>query len=319
MQTSIAESVDVHALVSPQSILLATDRTDMDLLLPYAVAQAKASHALLTVVSAITPGDNAPVDSPSPYIDMVRVRKDIMDELEQQAAAVEAQGVPCQVYVECGTAVDVICGQLRKTRAQRLVMGTHGRGRLGRLTLGSVAGELLRVVQIPVFAVGPKARAGRSHEAPGRILHPVSLEGDYERGVQFAMELAMASHAQLTLLLVLNRNDKTDVNPERSLEWGRTALRSLIPKAIAKQLNAGVEAVFGRVPEEICAMAEKIAADLIVIGVSGTILFSPLAENTAYNVLARAECPVLTAPHQVREPVRESDGELTGALVESGY
>lgn len=316
-----AERSDFQGLVSPEHILVATDRSDLEFLLPYAVAQAKANQARLTLVSAITPGDNAPVDSPSPYVDMVKVRKGIADMLEQQAAAVEAQGVPCEAYVEFGIAADVICGQLRRTRAQRLIMGTHGRGKLGRLTLGSVTAELLRTVQVPVLAIGPRARAHELAETPRRILHPVSLEGDFRKGVEFAIELAIANHAELTLMLVLNRNDKRDVNPERSLEWGRTALRALLQKADAMQLSTSVQAVFGKVPEEVCRMAEERAADLIVIGVSGNDSFSPFAETTAYKVLAHAECPVMTAPHgvAVNEPVRERSRELADSLAEIGY
>ena len=321
MQLSSVESPNVRALVAPETILVATDRSDMEFLLPYAIAQGRASNAMLTLVSAITPGDSVPVDSPGPYIDMVKLKKEVTNEVDDQAAAIEAQGVRCQVFVDFGTAVDVICGALRKTRAQRLIMGTHGRGKLGRLTLGSVAAELLRTVQVPVFAIGPGARSHKLHETPQRILHPVSLEGSFRTGVQFAIELATANHAELTLMLVLNQSDKRDVNPERSIEWGRTALRVLLQGADALQLQTKVEAVFGKVPDEICKMAEQISADLIVIGVSGADSFSPFAETKAYKVLALAECPVMTTPHEVKikDPVREDRSELTAVLAESGY
>ena len=325
MQQSFAKEITLDTVVRPESILVATDRTDMDLLTPFAVAQAKASNARLTLVSAITPGDNVPVDAASPYIDMVKVEREVRRELRDYSAAFEAQGVACDVFVECGTAVDVVTEALRRTGAQRLIMGTHGRGKLGRLTLGSVAGDLLSTVQIPVFAIGPHAYGLRIEVTPRRILHPVSLEGDYRRGVQFALELAKLNRAELTLMLVLNRNDSKDVNPERSLEWAENALRELEPAASASERPLQVKAVFGKVADEVCKMAECISADLIVIGVSGTIRFSPLAENTAYRVLARAECPVITAPHEVQIDPRLKEGskagnrELTGVKAESGY
>lgn len=325
MQQSFAKEIALDTVVRPESILVATDRTDMDLLTPFAVAQAKASNARLTLVSAITPGDNVPVDSASPYIDMVKVEREVRKSLRDQAAVIEAQGVACDVYVECGTAVDVVTGELRRTGAQRLIMGTHGRGKLGRLTLGSVAGDLLSTVQIPVFVIGPHAYGLRIEVTPRRILHPVSLEGDYRRGVQFAIELAKMNRAELTLMLVLNRKDSKDVNPERSLEWGENALRELAPGASVLERPMQVKAVFGKVADEVCTMAEKISADLIVIGVSGTIRLSPLAENTAYKVLARAECPVITAPHDakvdpsLKERSKVPEMQLAGVRAESGY
>lgn len=321
MHSLDTNTFEVRALVCPDSIVVATDRADTGSLVPYAVAQARASHAHVTLVSAITPGTNVPVASASPYVDMAKVENEVRKSLREQAAAIEAQGVPCDVYVECGMAVDVISSQLRRTRARRLIMGTHGRGKLGRLTLGSVASELLRTVQIPVFAVGPHAHGLQLHVTPERILHPVSFEGDYERGLAFAVEMARISNAELSLLLVLNRNDKNDVNPARAITWGRNALTALTSSMPALQKPVHVQAVFGRVHEEICNMAKMMAADLIVIGVSGAISFSPVAQNTAYKVLASAECPVMTAPHElhVREPAHEESIVFSRVPVGSGF
>jgi nucleotide-binding universal stress UspA family protein len=47
--------------------------------------------------------------------------------------------------------------------AAYIVMGTHGRGALGRLMLGSVADRVIRTAACPVLVVRPKPGPG----APG--------------------------------------------------------------------------------------------------------------------------------------------------------
>jgi nucleotide-binding universal stress UspA family protein len=52
-----------------------------------------------------------------------------------------------------GPAVETILGLADEVRADLIVMGTHGRGGLGRLLLGSVAEQVLRRAHCPVLFV----------------------------------------------------------------------------------------------------------------------------------------------------------------------
>src|SRR5277367_4818492 len=122
--------------------------------------------------------------------------------------ALESQGITCDFVSRQGHAADVIREELTRTGAGRLIMATHGRGKLGQLALGSVAKELLTSVDVPVFTVGPLSHADTIHFTPTTILHPVSLSGDYEKRVAFAFDVSKSYGAQLILLYVLDPDVK---------------------------------------------------------------------------------------------------------------
>jgi len=76
--------------------------------------------------------------------------------LADAAAQAQAQGVTTDSAVLCdpGQRVcDLILGEARKCGAELIVMGTHGRRGLSRLTLGSDAELVLRESPVPVLLV----------------------------------------------------------------------------------------------------------------------------------------------------------------------
>ena len=65
----------------------------------------------------------------------------------------------------CGAAVEslvseVILGVAAEVRADMIVMGTHGRTGLARMTMGSIAEEIIRHADVPVVTVRTKHHAG---------------------------------------------------------------------------------------------------------------------------------------------------------------
>src|SRR5271170_6183677 len=130
--------------------------------------------------------------------------------------ALEPQGITCNFVSRQGHAADVIREELARTGANRLIMATHGRGKLGQLALGSVAKELLASADVPVFIVGPLSHTAAVHFTPTRILHLVSLKGDYQKRVAFAFDVAKNYGAELTLLHVLDPDVEDAANPGRT-------------------------------------------------------------------------------------------------------
>ncbi len=88
--------------------------------------------------------------------------------LDESAAAAAKAGITADTaLVEArGRAVsDVILGDARKSRADLIVMGTHGRRGINRLLLGSDAERVLREATVPVLLIHaqqPKRGARRS-------------------------------------------------------------------------------------------------------------------------------------------------------------
>jgi nucleotide-binding universal stress UspA family protein len=297
MQNSTADRFHTFNFAAPQHIVVATDLTDCDYLVPYVVAQAKASKARVTLVHAIVP---FPIEAGAMASgDPDAIARDARTVLLKMAQQIEAQGIVCNIDLQHGFASDVVREALLNTGATRLIIGTHGRGKLGQFALGSVANELLKTVEIPIFAIGPGVVNSADHATPRKILHPVSLVGDFQRSVDFAVDLARAYGAELTLLHVMTLEFGSK-GSEHSLTWAREALSQLVPAGAELARPVEFITVYGNVIEEILSAATHIGADWIVLGVDSDVSAWSLKDSMAYKVLAAATCPVCAIRHEPR-------------------
>jgi nucleotide-binding universal stress UspA family protein len=296
---------------------VATDLTDTDCLATHAIAQAKASGAKVTLVHALAPWDAVPMDgSVIPYVDKAMIARDVRVMLLGTARQFESQGIACDVVVRDGCAGEVIREELERINATRLIMGTHGRGKLGQLTLGSVAHDLIAKVPVPIFVVGPHARDSVQHVTPRSILHPVSLLGDYRESLHLALQIAQAYEAELTLLHVLDRNVNQSIDPKRIIAWAQNALDALIPNATSPVFPVHTRVVSGNLAEEILKAAVQTNADWIVLGADGGLRSWFFPESAACKMVATAPCPVLTLRHQPSqtEPTSLEEVHFTSPL-----
>ncbi len=89
--------------------------------------------------------------------------------------------------------------------ADMIVMGTHGRGAVDRLWLGSVADYLVRTVEVPVLLVRPGKKTALSATAarPRRILVPLDGSPLAEAVLGPAGDLAKSLGAEVVLVQVV--------------------------------------------------------------------------------------------------------------------
>jgi nucleotide-binding universal stress UspA family protein len=305
MQTLSAENLPNIRFAIPERILVATDLLDSEFLIPHVIAQAKATGASIILVHAIQPADSFSIYAGAiPYIDPPHVEAEANSALLAIAAQIECHGIACEAIANHGFAAEVIQEAIHTTGATRLIMATHGRGKWGQLMLGSVASQLLRTVSIPVFAVGPRSRPATAHVTPRKILHPVSMTGDYRTSVKLAMDLAAVYGAELTLLHIPDRDVEQSIHPGCTLSWAENLAAELIPETENSAYPVYIAVAFGNTVEEIRAAATRINADWIVLGVGESFASWPLSESTAYRVLSLGDCPVLTVPHDMSLPQR---------------
>ena len=317
MQYAVEACFQNRILAAPDHILVATDLTDGDYLIPHVIAQAKASNARVTLFHAIRPTDSLPQEAGAiPFVDKAKVDRDARLSLLGMAHPVQPQGISCEISVRHGYPVDAISAEINRTGATRLIMATHGRGKLAQVALGSVASELLSCVDIPIFVVGPGAQRSTRQVTPRRILHPVSLAGDFRRSVCFALDLAQTHRAELTLLHVLDPDVQRQINSERTLSWAEHALRSLIPPIQDLRFATRTQVTSGNLVESVVHTADAIAADWIVLGVDGTHPLWRFRDTAAYKVLARADCPVLTIRHSPcgARPITQESKRIAGVI-----
>jgi nucleotide-binding universal stress UspA family protein len=111
--------------------------------------------ASLLVVSVIDPGSLLlPGGRFRARVDQVRERR------EQQAQALVERGrelgIEVSFLVWTGDPGDQIVSAAEAERADMIVVGSHGRGTMGRLLLGSVSEHVVRTAGCPVLVVRPQ-------------------------------------------------------------------------------------------------------------------------------------------------------------------
>ncbi len=300
----IAVDHSPDALVQPRQILVATDLCDSNYLLPLAIAQAKATGAHLTLVHAFI---NSPIPSisaqglvpPDGGMDPEEFAERILAELVKRA---RAEGVTCESVVRAGcSAVEALRDEIRRTGAERVIMGTHGRGRVGQLVLGSVAKHLLRTLEVPIFAIGPHVRAPEAFATPRRILHPVSLQGFYRENVAVVRRLAEFYKAELILTHTLDPAVEGET-ASRDLAWAKRQLDASVEDPSSLIVDLRTHVCYGDVINEILQSASHFEADWIVLGWNEKRRNPAFVESAAYRVMAAASVPVFTLPHHLPHP-----------------
>ncbi|MFN8627096.1 MAG: universal stress protein [Candidatus Binatia bacterium] len=84
--------------------------------------------------------------------------RNAVEQLERLRTSLGPQGRHAQVLVHCGVPAQVIVEVARRTAADLIVIGTHGRTGLSHMLIGSVAERVLRLAGCPVLTVPPAAR-----------------------------------------------------------------------------------------------------------------------------------------------------------------
>jgi nucleotide-binding universal stress UspA family protein len=91
---------------------------------------------------------------------MLELRKRGSQLLRSAEALVQRNGLKCVAVLleaQTGPAADLIVRQARKSGADLIVIGTHGRRGLRRLIMGSDAEQIVRTSPVPVMLVRERA------------------------------------------------------------------------------------------------------------------------------------------------------------------
>ena len=142
----------------PAVILVATDLSELDRLMPFALEQAAQTGARLILLHAIASSAALSVDAVGmPYFDPSAALEFADKALGPWCEAAHRRGIACDGLVREGHATQQIEDAVRQFQADRVLLGTRSRSRLGKMLLGSVAEQVLRSVNLPVITVGPEA------------------------------------------------------------------------------------------------------------------------------------------------------------------
>lgn len=141
-------------------ILVAYDESEVaGRALREAIMLARDGSAVLRIVHAVD--IMFPATTDMVYVDLDAYRKDRIAQgqavVEAGAAEARAAGVSAEtavLEVEGTRFSNAILADAATWGAQLIVVGTHGRGALVHLLLGSVAERIIRHAQVPVLLVG---------------------------------------------------------------------------------------------------------------------------------------------------------------------
>jgi nucleotide-binding universal stress UspA family protein len=283
----------------PAVILVATDLSDLDRLMPFAVGEAEQTGARIILLHVIAGAEALTADATGmPYYDPAGAFEIAAKILESSGATARSKGVLCDVLVREGNPAQQVLQAARQFHADRILLGTRSRGRISKLLLGSVAEQVLRSVNLPVITVGPEAHREVVESAPQRVvLHATTLSEASRPSAALACQIASLHHARLVLLHVLPRMEEMErlTLPTGLDSAAMQQLRALAADLSCTALCVEPQVVHGNPSIEILAKATELHASLIVLGTTQRSQFENLTrDRTVYKVLAHARCPVLT-------------------------
>jgi nucleotide-binding universal stress UspA family protein len=309
----IAEQIEKN--IDFKHIVIATDfSTASKRALAHAATIARRYGAELSLVHAICPEPRQPVSLDPLPREVDRQRLEAEQKLRQLDEESHLQDLRHHTLLQRGSVWDLLHSILEHDDIDLLVLGTHGRGGLKKLALGSIAEEVLRLATCPVLTVGPNASAPKSDVADYKsILFATDFGTASANAFKNALFLAGA-RAKLTLFHTVPPTAIVDIGPaaycpgtcaagELSLWQSRTReeslrkLRALVPSNANLANEPEYVVASESLSEGILAAAAACQAELIVMGANrarSARLAAHVPWTVTHDILCQAKCPVLT-------------------------
>jgi nucleotide-binding universal stress UspA family protein len=230
-------------------------------------------------------------DAPGELIPSIEVEDQAALQRKMKTLADAFEGVTHSALIRPGAVSDVVSESIRELGIDLVIVGTHGEHGLKQFILGSTAEEILRSASCPVLSVGPEARK-REVAAPSEILYATDFSTASEQAFTFALNLAHASGAKLTLLHAIDSHDVVEGELQKATAQAALRLSDLVQDHSDVRTQIAVEQ--GAAAEVILRKAKEIAADFVIMGAHGGTVAAHLPWKVVRQVVCHAECPVLT-------------------------
>lgn len=203
------------------------------------------------------------------------------------------------VDLHAGPVAEVLEGYAKRHDFDLIVISSHGRGGISRLSLGSVTDSLIRHTTIPVLVVKtPTSYLNpRVGEAFKRIVVPLDGSMLAEQILPRVVKLAKLEEAEITLLHVLTpqtHSQKEIVDPsspwwEKDISAARAYLLRIAGRLRRDGVLATVDIVIGEnVAEAIGDYAGRERADMIAIATHGRGGISRMLRGSVADAVTRS-------------------------------
>ncbi|MCL4561218.1 MAG: universal stress protein [Chloroflexi bacterium] len=164
-----------------------------------------------------------------------------------------------------------------------ILLCTHGSSGVKGMLIGSIAQQVIGMGSTPVLLIHPPEKPQDSFTCR-QILVPMDGNAEHEQSLPVALMLAQACHTRLHLLVVVPT--LSTLKPDRAAtgkllpatmmallniteESAQDYLRDKLDQLHSSNVPITAEVQRGDVPSEIVAVANRINADMIVLGTHG--------------------------------------------------
>jgi nucleotide-binding universal stress UspA family protein len=297
-------------------VLIATDFSAFsERALAHALPIVRRYGSMVSIVHALPPETREPITfDPLPReLDDERLAAET--EMRRLAKEARIKDLNPHIVLERGRVWDVLSSIIQDEHTDLLVLGTHGRGGLKKLVLGSVAEEVLRRAACPVLTIGPDVPPADTGKAEFKtILFATDFGSASAKAFPYALSLAEDCQAQLILVHVVPPTTVADIGPgvygpgiylaQELTEWQaakqKESLRKL-KELVPPHANLGNQPEYvvslDPLPEGILETAAARHADLIVMGANPVAAARAAAHipwALTHEIICGAKCPVLT-------------------------
>ena len=187
--------------------------------------------------------------------------------------------------------------------ADMIAMGTHGRGGLARVRLGSIAESVLHQAEFPILTVGPRMKGAPAVGPIRRVLCPVNYMASAQHALGYAAALAEKTGAELSVAHI------DEAPADRDSQDSLRQLCDWVPATVRAHCTVREVVRRGSAAAQIIQEAEESHADLLVIGAQPrNLLGSILLGSTTELVIRSAPCPVLSVIDK-KTPTSDSRAE----------
>jgi nucleotide-binding universal stress UspA family protein len=220
-------------------------------------------------------------------------------------------GLQYEFLVREGDIVQRLEQIIREKHVDAVVVGTHGRGALGRLILGSVAERIFRCADCQVLTVGPDSPEDSlldKNETGRTFLLATDFEPGSLRSLSYATSFACHFRANLVVLQILpaaplpegfhwsTTGDFMEMRKQAETASQKRFQEFMLPN-IPAEVSAEFLVKFGIASEQILEACHALKADLLILGLNRVEHIQTASHwpgGTAYKLVSTANCPVLT-------------------------
>jgi nucleotide-binding universal stress UspA family protein len=196
-----------------------------------------------------------------------------------------------------GDPAQEIVNYAQQQHVDLILMPTHGYGPFRRFILGSNTAKVLHDADCPVWTGVHMEQAAVSPTGPLRhILCAVDLGPQSQKTLAWAAWLQREFHACLSLLHVTAAHPHVSDGPQDAwrLQVSEAVAEELAHLQLSTGCHANVLIEAGEPAQVICATAQRLHTDALIIGRgSAAGVFGRLRTN-AYAIIRESPCPVVS-------------------------